>query len=131
MALKPRGAKQKGDKFERELATWLNENVYGREQCARAPLSGGGHVGIAGGADLIGTPELFIEAKRVEKLSFPAALEQAERNRTLTNSPEFPIVINRRNRQSLDESYVFMRLKDFVEFYRLALARLGYIKTED
>ncbi len=128
MALKPRGAKQKGDKFERELAQWLNEHVYQREQCSRAPLSGGGNIGIVGGADLIGTPELFVEAKRVEKLSFPQALEQAERNKKLTNSPELLIVINRRNRQNIEDAYVFMRLKDFAKFYRLAMKFLGYIK---
>ncbi len=131
MALKPRGAKAKGDKFERELAAWLNEHVYQREQCSRAPLSGGGNIGIVGGADLIGTPGLFVEAKRVEKLSFPAALEQAERNQSLTNSPESPIVINRRNQQATSDSYVFMRLDQFSTFYRLALIQLGYLKNQD
>lgn len=126
MALKPKGAKQKGDRFERELAQWLNEHVYGREQCARAPLSGGGNVGIAGGADLICTPLLFIEAKRVEKLSFPQALAQAERNKELTNSPEIPLVINRRNHQRIEDSFVFLRLSDLAELYTLALDKKGY-----
>ena len=123
---KGRGCKAKGDNFERQLAQFLNEYVYGRELCHRAPLSGGGTVMSTGGADLTGTPGLFVEAKRVEKLSFPAALDQAERNVNETRSTEHPIVINRRNRQHIEDSFVFMRLSDFLAFYHAWLRQEGF-----
>ena len=81
--------KRKGDGYERELAHWLNTNVYKEERCERAPLSGGGSVNMAaGGADLLGTPGIFVEAKRVEKLPWRDALAQAERNSALLSAQE-------------------------------------------
>ena len=85
--------KRKGDTFERELATYFNETAD-MNTAYRAPLSGGGKVSSHGGADLIGVPDLFVEAKRVERLNFMDAIRQAERNSQETNSPETPIVIN-------------------------------------
>ena len=62
--------KRKGDKYEVDLAKWFNENIFNEERCQRAPLSGGGKIGLqAGGADILGTPDVFIEAKRVERLN--------------------------------------------------------------
>ena len=68
--------KVKGDKYERELAAHINDATG--LNSSRAPLSGGGKVGMHGTADLIGTPALFIEAKRVERLNFHDAMRQAE-----------------------------------------------------
>lgn len=117
-------SQRKGNNFERELATYLNDTIGLRS--SRAPLSGGGNVGMSGGADLLGTPGLFVEAKRVEKLSFPEAMRQAKGNVTKTNSPEVPVVINRRNRQTIGESYVVLELDDFLKFYHTWLAQEGY-----
>ena len=76
-----KGMKQKGDNFERELAAHLNQECYPVSQCAyRAPLSGGGNVMTSGGADLVGTPDLFVEAKRVEKCNFKEAMRQTINN---------------------------------------------------
>ncbi len=123
--------KNKGDNYERELAAWFNKEVYeGRDQCGRAPLSGGGFVGLSGGADLIGTTGLFVEAKRVEKLNFMEALRQAEGNIVKTHSPEAAIVINRRNRMTTGESLVLMRLDKFAEFYKSWLILQGHIAKE-
>lgn len=62
--LTAKGSKAKGDKFERDLAAEFSKStgLY----CQRAPLSGGGALGIlaGGGADILGTPGLHIEAKR-------------------------------------------------------------------
>ena len=89
--------KNKGDGYERELAAYINE--YTGLHSSRAPLSGGGAIGIlSGGADLLGTPSIFIEAKRVERLNFHDAMRQAERNIEQTQSPDIPVVINRKNR---------------------------------
>lgn len=120
--------KAKGDRYENEIAKYFNEHVYGRDQCSRAPLSGGGRVGLgSGGSDLLGTPGLFIEAKRVERLSFRDAVAQAERNAALTRAPEHPIVVTRRNREATGDSLIVMRLQSFEKFYRAWLAAEGHI----
>ena len=118
--------KAKGDAYERELAAYLNDNVYGYEQCGRAPLSGGGFVGLSGGADLIGTTGLFVEAKRVEKLSWREAVAQAERNATTTKAPETPIVVTRKSREKTGDSLVVMRLNEFNKYYKAWLLSEGY-----
>jgi hypothetical protein len=118
--------KAKGDAYERELAAHLNDSVYGYEQCGRAPLSGGGFVGLSGGADLIGTTGLFVEAKRVERLSWREAVAQAERNATTTKAPETPVVITRKSREKTGDSLVVMRLDEFNKFYRAWLSVEGY-----
>jgi hypothetical protein len=117
-------SKRKGDGYERELATYINEKT-GLQTAHRAPLSGGGMVGLSGGADIIGVPELFIEAKRVERLNFLDAIRQAERNKQKTNSPEIPVVINRRNRMATGESLCLVRLDDFLKLYVSHLKEMG------
>ena len=121
--------KTKGDNYERELAAYINEKT-GIESF-RAPLSGGGHVGMSGGADLLGVPELFVEAKRVERLNFHDALRQAERNIDKTRSPDAPIVINRKNRMPTGDSLCLLRLDDFLKFYKAYLKQQGFIDTHD
>lgn len=121
-----RGMKAKGDDYERELAAHINLKTG--LNAGRAPLSGGGKVGLAGGADLLGTPGLFVEAKRVEKLSVREALAQAELNIKKTKSPEAPIVITRRNRESTGDSMIVMRLDSFLEIYRSHLLTTGYVR---
>jgi hypothetical protein len=114
--------KRKGDGYERELAHWLNENVYKEERCERAPLSGGGSVNMAaGGADLLGTPGIFVEAKRVEKLPWRDALAQAERNSAHRKTDQTPLVITRRNREATEDSVCFLRLKEFAKYYEAYL----------
>ena len=115
--------KRKGDNFERELAAYFQDEL--NLPAFSAPLSGGGNVGMAGGADVLGVPGLFIEAKRVEKLNFMDALRQAETNKQKTRSPEVPVVINRRNRMTTGESLVLLRLDDFLTFYAHYLINTG------
>tara|TARA_B100000212_G_scaffold342369_3_gene329144 strand:+ start:14570 stop:14947 length:378 start_codon:yes stop_codon:yes gene_type:complete len=119
--------KRKGDGYERELAHWLNENVYGEERCERAPLSGGGkhHMGV-GGADLLGTPHIFVEAKRVEKLAWRDALDQAERNSGAKHNGKTPLVVTRRNRESTEDSICILRLKEFKQYYLAYLREMSY-----
>ena len=121
--------KTKGDNYERELAAYINEKTGIKS--FRAPLSGGGNVGMSGGADLLGTPELFVEAKRVERLNFHDALRQAERNIEKTESPDGPIIINRKNRMPTGDSLCLLRLDDFLKFYKAHLKQQGFIDTTD
>lgn len=113
-----RGSKQKGDRYERDLAEYFNE------QCGisshRTPLSGGGRKEAL--ADLIGTPGIAIEAKRVEKINITEFMQQAVRN----CGNDLPVVITRRNKQSMENSYVFMRLHEWMALYRAFLTQQGY-----
>lgn len=113
-----RGSKQKGDRYERDLAEYFNE------QCGisshRTPLSGGGRKEAL--ADLIGTPGIAIEAKRVEKINLTEFMQQAVRN----CGNDLPVVITRRNKQSMENSYVFMRLHEWMALYRAFLTQQGY-----
>ncbi len=123
-----RGMKQKGDKYERELAAYINEHTS--LNSFRAPLSGGGHVGLSGGADILGAPDLFIEAKRVERLNFHDAMRQAETNIEKTESKDVPIVINRKNNMKTGDSLCLIRLDAFLVFYRSFLREGGFVKDE-
>ena len=113
-----RGAKQKGDKYERDLANYCNE------QCGlsshRTPRSGGGRKEAL--ADLLGTPGIAIEAKRVEKVNINDFMQQAVKN----CGQDLPVVITRRSKQTLENSYVFMRLHEWMALYRAFLSQQGY-----
>ena len=127
-----RGHKQKGDNFERELAVYLNEHVYkGRITAYRAPLSGGGRLESHGGADLTGTPLLFVEAKRTEKFRLHEAMAQACHNAGIARTPDFPTVINRRNRMATGDAIVAVRLKDFCRLYHAALVAPGILPAPE
>ena len=53
--------KRKGDGYERELAKYLNEKIFGGDdKVQRMPLSGGGAVKSSGGSDLKNTPCIFV-----------------------------------------------------------------------
>lgn len=128
-----RGRKAKGDAFERELADHMNQALYPNHpvrQIYRTPLSGSFsvHKGV-GSADLTGTPMLWVEAKRVEKLNFHDAIAQAERGSNACGRVDMPVVVNRRNQQSTEDSLVVLRLKDFMKMYHAFLKSHGYANT--
>lgn len=129
MGLSPKGAKAKGDAYEREIAHYMNDRLFGgREQVYRAPLSGGGRQFVSGGgsADLIGTPEVWVEAKRTEKFQPYAAMEQAETGIRGKRAPEKPVVISRRSRVATGDSLVVMRLDDWLDLYAALLSQVGF-----
>ena len=115
--MKPRSRKAKGDVFERETAAHINDKTG--IACSRTPLSG-----AAGGSDLRDTPGLAVECKRQENVSFPAAMEQAEK---AAKDGEMAVVINRRNRQTTGQSYVLMRLDSMCEMYAAWLREKGLV----
>ncbi len=123
--------KAKGDAYERDLAAYLNESLWPRAhppQVHRTPMSGSFSVikGV-GTADLTGTVGLWVEAKRTETLRPHEFLAQAKRGATAYGSVDAPIVITRRNKQSLDESLVLISLKDFLPFYRAWLRQNNHL----
>jgi hypothetical protein len=113
-----RGAKAKGDKYERELAEYFNSECGINSH--RTPLSGGGRKEAL--ADLLGTPGIAIEAKRTEKVQLADFMTQAIKN----CGADLPVVITRKNQQATEDSYVFMQLKEWMDLYRAFLTQQGY-----
>lgn len=130
VGLNGKGPKRKGDAYERELAAYLNEHVFGREAVYRAPLSGGGRQFFGGGgsSDLTGTPFVWVEAKRTERFSPYEAITQAERGIAGKKAQEVPVVVTRRSRIDTGESLVVMRLADWSELYRAFLTLKGVLQ---
>ena len=120
--------KRKGDGYERELAKWLDRRLFGGDgKITRAPLSGGGSYITGGGrADLIGTPDLWVEAKRTEKFQPYQAMQQAETGIHKSDTPEMPVVMQRRNNMKTQDSLVVMRLNDFAFIYEGYLMQYGW-----
>lgn len=114
--------KRKGDGYERELAKYFNEKVFGGEdKVQRAPLSGGGAVKSSGGSDLKNTPYIFVEAKRTEKFQIHQSMRQAEDNIEISKSNDMPIIITRRNRTETGDSLCVLKLDDFLKMYQLLI----------
>ena len=102
----------------------------GTERVTRAPLSGGGYTSLnAGGADLIGLPLVFVEAKRVEKLNIREALRQAINNTEKRQTPDVPVAITRRSNEKMEDSIVAFRLRDFTDMLEIVYRSQGYIKN--
>lgn len=121
-----RTIRQKGFEYERELASYLTEATG--ISISRMPMSGCGvHMGNRGLADLVGTPGLHVEAKRTERFDIHACYRQAKESVTNRRSPDAPVVITRRNRQTTGDSYVVLTLDDFMRFYNAWLAQQGYV----
>ena len=129
--LSGKALKRKGDTYERDLARWFNTKLFGgTERVTRAPLSGGGYTSLnAGGADLIGLPLVFVEAKRVEKLNIREALRQAINNTEKRQTPDVPVVITRRSNEKMEDSIVAFRLRDFTDMLEIVYRSQGYIKN--
>ena len=105
--------KNKGDTYERELASYFNLHVPAiNNSASRRMLSGGGR--FEGLADLVGVrigrTEFHVEAKRVEKLNFWHAMDQAIKN----SGHEVSACINRRNKVKTEDSLCTLRLKDLI-----------------
>ncbi len=124
--------KAKGDAFERELADYLNSHLFpNNPQVKRTPMSGACSVAYNSGmADLTGTPDLWVEAKRTETLKPHAFMAQAVNGTKAHHSADMPVVITRRNRQSMDDALVMLRLSDFVRLYAKWLASRGFTRPD-
>ena len=99
-------SKQKGARGERELAHKLNE--YGFDTRRTVQYNGKAD---GGEADLVGLPNIHIEAKRVEKLNLYDAMAQAIHD----SKGKLPAVFHRKNHC---EWLVTMRLSDWMELYK-------------
>lgn len=95
-------SKQKGARFEREVAAWLREHGY---EARRAQQ----YCGAAGDSDVLSSLPLHIECKHVEKLNVYQAMQQAIDDSAPTG--QLPVVIHKRNRS---EKLVTMRADDWI-----------------
>lgn len=100
-------SKQKGARFERELARRLKE--YGYDNVRRT-VQYCGKTGEA--ADLVGLPGVHIEAKAVERLNIYDAIAQAKQD---AHGIDLPAVFHKKN---YHEILVTMELDDFMQIYR-------------
>lgn len=98
-------SRRKGAEFERKLANILKEYGYtarrGQQFC-----------GANGDADVIGLPNIHIEAKAVEKLNLYDAMEQSKND---ARDDEIPVVIHKKNRKGI---LVTMELDAFMNMYK-------------
>ena len=99
--------KQKGKRGELELVRKLKE--YGFETRRSVQYNGKADDGQA---DLVGLPNIHIEAKRVERLNIYDAIAQAVHD---AKEGELPTVFHRKNHS---EWLVTMRLQDWMDLYK-------------
>lgn len=114
-------SKRKGSGYELELARYLSENTGLSVGRTRTSIQFIHSPGI-GNPDLIGTPDLAVEAKRTENLQLRPSLAQAIRN---SKEHEIPVVISRRSREPTGESVCVLLLDDFIKLYNAYLAQNG------
>jgi hypothetical protein len=100
-------SKQKGARFERQLASRLREHGYE----ARRTVQYCGNSGDA--SDVVGLPGLHIEAKHQEAMRLYEWMSQAKRDSDGTG--RLPAVFHKKNNA---EILVTMELDDFMNLYR-------------
>lgn len=103
-------SRQKGARFERELARILRDYGYGN---ARRTAQYCGNTGEA--ADVDGLPYIHIEAKRVERLNIYDAMAQAKRDAKAGGRGLLPAVFHKKNNCKI---LVTMELDDFMKIYK-------------
>lgn len=101
----PVNSRQKGARFERDIAKRLREWGYDARR-------GQQYSGLNGDADVVGLPGVHLELKAVEHLNLDAAMEQSERD---ARDGEKPVVIHKKN---YGEIRATMRFDDWFEMYR-------------
>jgi len=125
-----RGPKARGDHYEREVAKYLNDTLG--LSAFRTPLSGGGTIAKGNSsADITGTPGIALECKRCERLDIPAWMAQARKSCDISQTPDIPVIVTRKNRQTTGQSLVILSLDEFLPFYAAWLRERGYIKKPE
>ena len=102
-------SKQKGARFERQLASKFREHGYDARRTAQYC----GNTGDA--ADVIGLPGLHIEAKHQETMRLYDWIGQAKRDAMANGRGNLPAVFHKKNNAPI---LVTMELDDFMQIYR-------------
>lgn len=98
-------SKKKGNRFELTLASKFREYGY---DCER----GQQYCGIKGNADVIGLPNIHVEAKAQEKMCLYDWVEQAKRDSKVNG--RLPAVFHKKNYHNI---LVTMELEDWFKIY--------------
>lgn len=99
-------SREKGKRYEREIANWLKEKGYDARRTAQ-------YCGNTGDAsDVVGLPGIHIECKHVERANLQAWVEQAIRDSEGTGN--LPAVFWKQNRMP---QLVIMRRDDWLKLY--------------
>lgn len=102
-------SKQKGARFERQLASKFREHGYQARRTAQ-------YCGNTGDAsDVVGLPGLHIEAKHQETMRLYEWISQAKRDAEASGKGNLPAVFHKKN---YAEILVTMRLEDWFNLYR-------------
>lgn len=104
-----RASKQKGARFELEIAHYLQDHGY---PDAHRTAQHCGKTGDAG--DVEGVPYLHIECKRVERLNLYSAYHQAVRDNSAKGNGDIPVVVHKRNRGN---TMISLSLEDFLKIF--------------
>lgn len=102
-------SKQKGSRFERELASRLRDHGYN----ARRTQQYCGNTGDA--SDVIGLPGIHIEAKHQERMMLYDWMAQAKHDARRSGKGNLPAVFHRKNHC---EILVTMELDDWIQLYK-------------
>lgn len=102
-------SKQKGARFERQLASRFRECGYDARRTAQ-------YCGNTGDAsDVVGLPGLHIEAKHCEQMRLYEWMSQAKRDAEASGTGNLPVVCHKKNNA---EILVTMELDDWFNLYR-------------
>ena len=103
-------SKQKGARFERQLASVLRS--YGYDN-ARRTAQYCGNTGDA--SDIVGLPHIHIEAKHQEAMRLYDWIAQAKRDAAASGENRLPAVFHKKNNAAI---LVTMELEDWINIYR-------------
>lgn len=102
-------SKQKGARFERQLASMFREHGYEARRTAQ-------YCGNTGDAsDVVGLPGIHIEAKHQERMQLYDWMDQAKRDAAGTGN--VPVVFHKKNNA---EVLVTMQFDSFMKLYKEA-----------
>ena len=101
-------SKQKGARFERQLASLFRENGY---EDSRRTAQYCGNTGDA--SDVVGLPGIHVEAKHQERMQLYDWMDQAKRDSKETGN--LPVVFHKKNNH---EILVTMQFDSFMELYK-------------
>lgn len=102
-------SKQKGARFERQLASMFRDEGYETRRTAQ-------YCGNTGDAsDITGLPGIHVEAKHQEQFRIYDWMEQAVHDSNAANRGELPTVFFKKNNSKV---LVAMRFEDWIQIYR-------------
>lgn len=114
-------SKQKGSRFERQLASRFREYGYKARRTAQ-------YCGNTGDAsDVVGVPGLHVEAKHCERMQLYDWMSQAKRDATAGGKGDLPAVFHKKNNA---EILVTMEFDDFMRIYAEYAAGI-YLKERE